>query len=368
VKHLRTLVEKQKAELKKLSSQAPTDLDKEAAELYRGLTSFDLERNQPSAKPFAEKLVQKDPSLAYQAGVDILSQSVPGDEKGWTFGHHYLNNLGIDPNRLEEAKAFLEGKVESKVSYTETPQFVPKEFQDAYKSLSERAREYLDFQLDSDDADEKKAGLEHLQLKQFQIDQRKAQEQTQQQAQQTLSREIETEVVKDTLGTFNQFVEQFRESPTYKNVSMSANPTVDAAYKEAINLMVVNLAEPDTVAGQQAANLFKSLGVAVDSAKISELIGIVNGSIETSVRAGKQNYLPAKANADTQKTQALTRLSALRNSIWTQAIAKITAGQKDAAQELGDGGMPNFGGSQQIDSGEKKMSTLDWINARKRTS
>jgi hypothetical protein len=134
--------------------------------------------------------------------------------------------------------------------------------------------------------------------------------------------------------------------------------------------MVVNLAEPETVAGQQALAFFQELGVKVDTQKISEQIGIINGSIETGVKAGKGNHLPAKAQADNAKLQARQRLSGLRNSLWSQAMTKVAEGLREVSEShdvLNNAGLPSFGRSDQI-GGEKKMSTLEWINSRKRAS
>jgi nucleoside diphosphate kinase len=367
VKHLRKVVETQKAELKKLASNSLTDIDREAVELYQGLTSFDNERGVPSAKKFAESLAQKDPNLAYQAAVDLLSLQAPGEIDGFSFGHAYLKANGIDPTRLDDIRSFLEGN--QKTTFEQVPEYVPKEYQDAYKQLSEKAREYLDFQLEGDEF-ERNAGLEVLQNKQYRIDEQNAKEQYQSQAQAKLAQEIESEVITDTLQTFNSFVENFYETPTFKDVQVSGNQLVDSAIKKSVNQMVVNLAEPDTVAGKQALSLFQELGVSVDSQKIAELIGIVNGSIETSIKAGKGNHLPSKAAADNAKLQALQRLSGLRNSLWSQAVSKIAQGQKESSEShdvLNNAGLPSFGNSQTI-GGEKKMSTLDWINARKLAS
>ncbi len=364
VKHLRKVVETQKAELKKLASNSLTDIDREAVELYQGLTSFDNERGVPTAKKFAEALYQKDPNLAYQAAVDLFGLQAPGEAEGYSFAHAYLEANGIPPSRLDDIRAFIaDGQ---KVSFTEVPTFVPNEYQDAYKQLSEKAREYLDFQLEGDEF-ERNAGLEVLQSKQYMLDQQNAKQAQIAQDQQRLATEIETEVTQDTLNTFNTFVESFYETPTFKDVQVSGNPVVDSAIKKSINQMVVNLAEPDTVSGRQALNLFKELGVSVDTQKISELIGIVNGSIETSIKAGKGNHLPSKAQADSAKLQALQRLSGLRNSLWSQAVSKIAQGQKESSESrdvLNNAGLPSFGQSGTI-GGEKKMSTLEWIQARK---
>jgi hypothetical protein len=371
VKHLRKVVETQKAELKKLASNSLTDIDREAVELYQGLTSFDNERGVPSAKQFAETLAQKDPNLAYQAAIDLLGLQAPGEADGYSFGHAYLQANGIDPAHIDDHRAFAEaGYKHENVSFSKVPEFVPQEYQDAYKQLSEKAREYLDFQLDSEDEFEKNAGLEILQNKQFRIDQQKAKEQFQAESQQKLAQEIETAVIHDTLQTYNTFVEEFYETPTFKDVQVTGNTLADSAIKKSVNLMVVNLAEPETVAGQQALAFFQELGVKVDTQKISEQIGIINGSIETGVKAGKGNHLPAKAQADNAKLQARQRLSGLRNSLWSQAMTKVAEGLREVSEShdvLNNAGLPSFGRSDQI-GGEKKMSTLEWINSRKRAS
>lgn len=361
VKKLRDTIKK----LQKSQASPPQEINKEAEELYQGLTSFDNEKGVPSARPFAEKLAAKDPKLAYQAGVDIFNLPVPGDESGWTFGHHYLKANGIDPTRLDDVRQFLEGGQQAS-TYQQIPEYVPQEYHDAFKSYSQGVRESLEYQLD--DPDTRQAALEVLQDRQWKLDQQKAREESEKQYQAKLAQEIETEVETDAVQTFTKFVEDFEQSPTFTNVQVSANPTVDKVIKSSINQQMLNLSEPNSVAGQQALKLFKELGVDINLKDIEQYLGIINGSIETSVRAGKGGYQTNKAQADAQKAMALQRLSGIRNSIFTQALKKLAGEQMAASQAQGEtlknnAGLPTFGESSQV-SQEKKISTLDWINQR----
>lgn len=365
-KHLRKVIASKEAEIKNLSSRTLTDSDQEAIELYKGLTSFDNETNTPSARLFAEKLVQKDVKVAYQAGVDIFNQPVPDDPNGWNLGHHYLKANGVDPNRLDEVRAFLQG--DQKVSFSQIPEFVPKELGDAYKGLSEKAREYLDFQLESDDQTDRQAAIEHLQNAQYRIDQRTNQEEQQRQTQARTIQEINQEVDAQTVDTFNEFIDTFRATPTFTNAKVSSDPVVDSAYKNVINLAALNLAEPGSVAGKQAIQFFKELGVNVDPAKIQEAITMVTGSIETSVKAGKFNYTSNQAEALKTKAIGLRMLSGLRNSIFAQAVKRMAEVQKGASEEesntvMNNAGLPTFNSSQSIENGQQKMSTQDIVKA-----
>jgi hypothetical protein len=361
VKKLRDTIKK----LQKSQASPPQEINKEAEELYQGLTSFDNEKGVPSARPFAEKLAAKDPKLAYQAGVDIFNLPVPNDANGWTFGHHYLKANGIDPTRLDDVRSFLEGG-QQVTSYQEIPEFVPPEYHDAFKSYSPGVRESLEFQLD--DPDTRQGALEVLQDRQWKLDQQKTREEGERQSQARLAQEIETEVEADAVQTFTRFVEDFEQSPTFTNVQVSANPTVDKVIKSSINQQMLNLAEPNSVAGQQALRLFKELGVEINLKEIEQYLGIINGSIETSVKAGKGGYQANKAQADAQKAMAVQRLSGIRNSIFTQALKKLAGSQMAASQAQGEtlknnAGLPTFGESSQVEQGQK-IDTLAWIKQR----
>lgn len=357
IKRLRATIR----DLQKRPTSEPQEIDREAVELYQGLTSFDNEKGVPSARPFAEKLIAKDPTLAYQAIVDIATQIVPGDENGWTFGHHFLKANGIDPARLDDVRQFLEGG--QKITYQDIPEYVPPEYHDAFKSYSQAVRESLEYQLD--DPDTKQAALEVLADRQWKLDQNKAQEQAQVESQSKLAREIETEVETDTIQTFSKFIEDFYQSPTFTNVQVSADPVVDKVVKSSINQLMLNLSEPESVAGKQALSLLKEVGVNVNLPEIEQCLGIINGSIETSIKAAKGGYGANKAQADAAKQAALVRLSGIRNSIFSQALKKLASGQQQAseASNVNNAGLPNFGQSSQIDTGQK-TDTLNWIKQR----
>jgi hypothetical protein len=143
---------------------------------------------------------------------------------------------------------------------------------------------------------------------------------------------------------------------------------VDKVIKSSINQQMLNLAEPNSVAGQQALRLFKELGVEINLKEIEQYLGIINGSIETSVKAGKGGYQANKAQADAQKAMAVQRLSGIRNSIFTQALKKLAGSQMAASQAQGEtlknnAGLPTFGESSQVEQGQK-IDTLAWIKQR----
>jgi hypothetical protein len=357
-RHFRKVIASQKAEIARLASQPETD--REAAEFYQGLTSFDNEKGVPTTRPFAERLAAKDPALALQTIVDLASLAAPGDENGWTFGHHFLKANGIDPNRLNDVREFLESG--HKATYQDIPEYVPTEYHDAYKSYSQAARESLEYQLASDDPNEKQAALEVLQDRQYRFDQRKAKETEQAELQAKTVKEIQLETETETVNTFSKFVEDFQSSPTYTNVQVSSDPVVDKVVKSSINQLMLNMAEPNTVAGRQALGLLKEIGVDVNMPEIEQCLNIINGSIETSIKAGKGGYQANKAQADASKQAALVRLGGIRNSIFSQALKKIASGQQQASegQVPTNQGLPNFGSPSAIDS-NRKESTLDYI-------
>lgn len=359
IKHLRKLIKTRLDNVRPEQSESSED-DKYAIELYKGLTAFDNVSMKTTAEPFARTLVNKDPQLAMDAAEAILMQARPGDANGWTNAHYFLQNIGIDPTRLDEVYQYLKGEIEAPASMAVTPTSVPAEFQDAFKSYSPEVRATIEYQLDLDEG-ERRVALELLADRQYVLNRNAAEERGRQEFAQVQEQEIATAITSETTNVFSDFIDKLAETPTYKSVQLSANPLVDNAIKQAVNTMIINLAEPDTVVGRQALSYFKGLGVEINSSQISEYIGMINGAIETSIRAGKANATAAKSRADSDRNNGLQRLQGFRNNIFAKSIQKIAELQSGAGQTMPTGGMPTFNGTPTSNGAQGKPTTLELI-------
>jgi len=364
--YFRGLLRAKEKEARELRNRQPEygETEQLAIDLYKGLTSFDNETGRPTAKAFAQKLVERDPALATEASWDLLNQQV--DANGMTIGHQLLERMGLNPYRLEELRQFSKGEIKGEqYGITAIPETVPQEFADAYKALSRINRDDVDIYLEGDD-EQKAAGLEILRNKQDKLDfDRMRTEQTRTQTE-SLQREINTQIEKEETETFTNLLESFKDTPTYTAATVSGNPEMDAGIKNIVSMAILGLGYPDSVFGQQATKFFEGLGVQVNPQELSTLVNEISGNIQSAVKAEKGNFLPAKAEAVARRDDAVRRASAKRNAIFAQAISKMAGSMKQISETNGtvleaNGGMPRLEGNGAPQPQGEKLSTLEII-------
>jgi len=364
--YFREMLRAKEKEARQLRNRQPEYGESEqlAIDLYKGLTSFDNETGKPTAKAFAQKLVERDPVLATEASWDLMNQQI--DANGMTIGHQLLERMGLNPYKLEELRQFSKGELKGE-SYgiVSTPENVPQEFADAYKALSRINREDVDLYLDGDE-EQRAAGLDILRNKQDKLDfDRMKAEQTRTQTE-TLQREINTQIEKEETETFTNLLESFKETPTYTAATVSGNPEMDAGIKSIVSMAILGVGYPDSVFGQQSVKFLEGLGVQVNPQEISSLVEAISGNIQSAVKAEKGNFASAKAEAIARRDDAIRRASAKRNAIFAQAISKMAGSMKQISESNGkvleaNGGIPRLNGDSPAPPQGEKLSTLDII-------
>lgn len=369
-KHLRKVISSKVFESRKTPELGTTE--QEAIDLYRSLNAFDNETGRPTARAFAQKLVEKDVSLATEAGWDILNQAI--DANGLTIGHTLLERMGLDPYRLEELRQFSRGELKgTEYGIVDIPNVVPQELADAYKSLSDINRGDVDIYLESGDERMKQAGLEILRNKQETMDFAKMREEATQQQQQAMHREVNVQIEKEERDTFTQMIESFKETPTYKTATISGIPEVDSSIKDTIAMSVLQLGDLNSISGQQALKFFENWGVQINPQEINALIDEISGNIQAAVKAEKGNYHSAKTEAVARKEDAVRRASAKRNAIFAQTYAAMANKFKATSEAHGqvldqNGGMPVINGTAPTQGQPSKLSTLEIIQQMSRTA
>lgn len=369
-KHLRKVISS-----KVLESRKPLELgetEQQAMDLYRALHSFDNETGRPTARAFAQKLVEKDVTLATEAAWDIFNQ--PLDANGMTVGHSLMERMGLDPYKLEEYRQYTRGEIKgTQYGIVEVPDNVPPEYVEAYKSLSEVNRNDVDLYIDAADTATRQAGLEILRNKQAMIDFDRMRTESEQQRVETFQRDVNVQIEKEERETFTNMIESFKETPTYKNATISGIPEVDSSIKDTITMSILQLGDLSSISGQQALKFFENWGVLIDPKEITTLIDEISGNIQSAVKAEKGNYQSARVEAVARKEEAIKRANAKRNAIFAQtytAIAnKFKATSEAQSQVIGqNGGMPVINGQPQTTTGEPKLSTLEMIQQMSRTA
>jgi hypothetical protein len=175
----------------KLEPQALGEREQEALQVMESLFGFDSDAGAPTAKAFAEYLAKKDLTVANQAYRDLAN--IPVNEDGWTIGHQFLKDIGLDPYKLEELRQFSRGEIQSQ-AVVNMPEYVPQEYAEAYKGLNEILRADIDIYLNSSDDRQRSTALELLRDKQQAIDFKVQQEQQAIEAQNTLNSSIRDDV------------------------------------------------------------------------------------------------------------------------------------------------------------------------------
>lgn len=336
IKELRSLL---KTRLDKLQPTDPgqgeatlSDSDREALELVQGIYAYDLENNTPTTVPFIEKLVQKDSSLVEQLLKDVINVPMPGSQiNGWTYGHQLLQQIGLDPMKFNDLVKFSRGEISGDAYGIETvPDYVPAEYQEAYKSLNPVLRQDVDIYLNGTDATQKAAALQTLQDKNQILLRTREEAQRQVESERDFNYTVQQEVETQVTNTYDNLLETIGKNPAFQQVKVHSDATVDQFVKGTIINQICALGDPNAVLAKRAADSFQQMGVKVDRAKVTQILKNINDNIEIAVKAEKHAQA-RKQNTSAQAEEAKQRVSryvgeavSLANRIAGEALKKYS--------------------------------------------
>lgn len=351
VKHLRTVL-KNKVQPNQDTNNLPVidEVTQKKIDLANGLYGLDHTTGQPTTKSFVENVVKESPTLANQLLFDLTQQTMekPG-YNGWTLGHELLTRIGLDPTKLTELQAYSRGEISPQsVGIEAVPDYVPTEYREAYKNLNQITRMDLDAYLGPNGTDDQRAAaLSTLSDKQRSIEREQADAYAEQQSQQAFETEVYTETETQVIASYEGLMKSVTESDAFTQVKLSADPVVDASLKGNLMSQITALGDPRSLLAKQAATSFEAMGIKVDMAKISSLMQEVETNTTAAVKADKygklkgENYNVQISDAINRRANAIRSLTAMANSIFSQALARMA----NQSQAVPQGGLPNLGGS-----------------------
>lgn len=330
------------------TAQEPSENQKLAEELVNGLFEFDLEKG-PTTQKFAHTIAKKDIALAQQVLIDLAN--TPMDDSGFTIGHKFLEQIGLDPYKIEELRQFSQGQI-NPVDYgiVKVHDKVPQELSEAYKSLSTVQRTDVDLYLDSENPEQLRAALATLKDRQTAINSERQTKQFQEQQQQRFTQEVTTATESDLETTYSGVLTALRSNPAYTNIAVSSDPNVDSMVKDSIIAQLNALGDPRSVLAQQAVKTFEARGVKVDLAKVGQLMQTIENSTQVAISADRMGKLQGRdystqiQEALARKSNAVSQLVALGNRYFSQALSNLTG---VTAQPNPKGSVPNLQGKNQ---------------------
>lgn len=346
-------------------------IDDEAAkamDLVKDLYGFDTQTGAPTTVNFARKLAQQDLNLAQQTMLDLASVEVPNaNVQGYTLAHQFLEQLGLDPFKIEELRQYSRGEInplDAGVS-VEVPSYIPQQYANAYKSMNEVLRTDLDIYMTSDNPDQRSAALQMLQDKSVVMAQEQAYRQQQSQMQQQFAQEVNTTVEQNLDKTYQGLLDGIKKNPAYTGVKLSSNPQIDQTVKDSLIAQINALADPRSILATQAVRSFDALGVKVDINKVEQLLSTIANETEVAVKADKlskvhnRDYSTHVQQALTRRNSAINQTLSLANKYFSEALSAMTNQSKQVSNGVSmEGGMPNISGMSgfQPDSQEGRKS------------
>jgi len=306
IKGLRSLlkerVDKYDQEAPGQSPPALSDSDRENLEMVQDLYGYDLEKDQPTTVSFINKLAAKDHNLVGQLLSDALNVPVPNAEiQNWTYGHELLQNMGLDPMKFPDLVKFSRGEIDG-ASYgiEAVPDYVPQEYQEAYKQLNPVTRTDVDIYLRGEDQAQRVAGLQLLQDKQKLLEGARFNQQRETREQETFNQQVGQDVETQIIQTYSTLLDTVEKNKAFMDVKVHSDPNVDSMVKSTIINQVAALGDENAVLANRALASFKAMGVNVPADQVNTLLKTIRDNTEIAVRAERK----AKANNQTTSAQA----------------------------------------------------------------
>lgn len=339
----------------------------EPDELLTGLFGFDVDRGVPTAHEFARQLVAKDQNVATQALMDLASQQIRED--GWTIGHEFLQRIGLDPYKIDDLIRFSKGEIQSNFTVETVPDVVPREYQEAYKSLSQVVRDDLELYLEGSQ-EQKSSALQILRNEQYRIDNERENQRRADEFNKNFENSVLAEAETKLDETYSTLLDNVKKNPAFTTIPISSDPSVDAMVKGSIISQITALGDPNRLISRQAMDNFKQIGVDVNYDEIQKLMKAVEDNTLIAVKAEKaqgrdrRDYRIQIQDALQRKAASETKLLAMANKIFAQSLSKF----KPNAQTTVPNGLPtSIQGtpvSSQPKAGVRSFADLDALTSQ----
>lgn len=329
-----------------------------------GLFDLDQQTFQPSTSRFVQKLVSTDSGIATQLMMDLSRVAVQNpDVEGWNLGHEFMKRIGLDPMKYNDLVALSRGEITGEqYGIQEMPEWIPEQYQEAYKQMNPVLRIDVDTYLRSTDPGQKAAGLQLLQDKNTVINNAVASQQRQQQEQATFMGDVNRTVNEQLELTFGGLLDSVAKNEVFTGIKVHTDDAVDRLVKSNVINGIAAMGDDNSVVAARAVQAFKDAGVEIDAAKVGGLLKTIRAETEIAVKAEKAARRQGLETMPVQATEALARRSkavgeaiALANRYAAEALNRYSppASRKDPPPP----GEPNLGGGQggQGDQGQRRV-------------
>lgn len=346
-------IEPQQQQQQQQGAPELSERDREKLDMVNGLFDFDQNTMQPSTAQFVNKLVNMDSGVATQLMMDLSRVAVQNPEvEGWNLGHEFMRRIGLDPMKYNDLVALSRGEVQpEQFGLTQMPDWVPDEYQEAYKQMNPVLRVDVDTYLRSTDPGQKAAGLQLLQDKNLIIQNQIATQQRTAQDQATFNGDVARTVDEQLTLTYSGLLDSVSQNAAFKDVRVHSDDNVDQMVKSNIINGIAAMGDDNSVVASRAVEAFKKAGVDVDVDKVTGLLKSIKNETEIAVRAEKAARRQGLQTLPVQATEALDRRSravgqaiALANKYAAEALNRYSPpSTRQAPENTGD---PNLGGGQ----------------------
>jgi hypothetical protein len=342
-----------------------SDRDREAIDLVTDLYGFDEDRGYPTTRAFVEKVATRDGDLAGQLMWDVANTQLRNADRpeGWTYGHEFLSRMGLDPNKVDELAKFSRGEISGEqYGVVSVPQYIPPEYQEAYKQLDEVSRIDVDIYLQSESPNQKAAGLQRLMDRQAIINTNVANQQRYAQENATFEQVVSQEVDTQLVTTYNTMLDTIKQNPAYKEIKVSGDGALDSMIKDTIISNVTALGDDNSVLAKRAAEGFEKAGIKIDLPALRGLLQQIEADTRISVRADRRGKAENR-DFSVQVQEALKRRSdnvakalAIGNRVFSESLKKFSATPFVKGKDP-KGAEPNLGGGKGQLSGQGGRQT-----------
>lgn len=329
--------------------------EQRAIGLYDSLFDFDPKSGIPVTEKFSNGLVEIGIGLASQVGFDLMAKPFVMEDRpeGWTVGHEYLKNIGLDPNKYQLLREVSEGKANLReMGVVEIPDYVPASYTDAYKTLPHALRVDVDNYLSNTSNDIRSIGLQVLQDRHTNMQNETSRQQSRIEQENALNQEVIGTAAKLMEDSFTTILDSLKENPVYTSIKVSSEELIDSTFKDSLISQINALGDDNSILASRAMTNLAKYGVEVDRGQVKNLLTSIEKNANIIAKAErlqesnpKVDYNPQIENAKRNLGDAQLKATALGNKYFTTALKFISSGGKLPATGKQPDGSPQLSGN-----------------------